>query len=183
MRVEMVRRNKRIGRGLLAGLAGGLMAAWTMNQFQAAYTRAVESPRERNAGERPREEALDSRTEAEAEDATMKAADKLARKLVHRPLSRQAKRRAGPVVHYAFGGAMGALYGATAELFPEVTYGFGTSFGAVLFAVADEVAVPALGLAEGAAAVPISSHLYALVSHLVYGAATEGVRRAALSKV
>jgi len=31
-----------VWKGLVAGLAGGLVASWTMNQFQAAWTRIQE---------------------------------------------------------------------------------------------------------------------------------------------
>ncbi len=156
------------------GLAGGLIASWTMNQFQALWLKASE--RMQAQPEAPQQQ---DQTEVAAEDATMKTADKLSRKLLHRPLSTEAKKKAGPAVHYVFGSAMGALYGAAAEMFPDVTRGFGTGFGAALFAVADEIAVPAFGLSGKPTEAPLSAHVYGLVSHLVYGATTEGVRRAA----
>ena len=170
----MRRRTRRLGRGLLAGLAGGLIASWTMNQFQTLWSQAA--GKMQRQPETPQQQ---DQTEVEAEDATMKAADKLSRKLLGRPLGTAAKKKAGPAVHYAFGTAMGALYGAAAEMFPDVTRGFGTGFGAALFAVADEIAVPALGLSGKPTEAPFSAHLYGFVSHLVYGATTEGVRRAA----
>ena len=49
----------------------------------------------------------------------------------------------------------------------------GLTFGAGLFALADEVAVPALGLSGKPNESPFSSHLYGLVSHLVYGISTD----------
>ena len=36
------RRHGDVLKGLVAGLAGGLVASWTMNQFQAAWTKATE---------------------------------------------------------------------------------------------------------------------------------------------
>jgi uncharacterized membrane protein YagU involved in acid resistance len=71
---------------------------------------------------------------------------------------------------------MGALYGLTTEYFPEASAGFGTMFGALLFALADEAAVPLTGLSGPPAEYPVSSHLRALASHVVYGASTEAVR-------
>jgi hypothetical protein len=53
----------------------------------------------------------------------------------------------------------------------------GVPFGAILFAGADEVALPALGLSDKPAAYPLSTHVYGLVSHAVYGVTTETVRR------
>ena len=57
------------------------------------------------------------------------------------------------------------------------TRGYGTAFGAALFAVADEVVVPAAGLSDQPTEIPMSLHALALFSHMVYGATTEGVRR------
>jgi uncharacterized membrane protein YagU involved in acid resistance len=100
----------------------------------------------------------------------MKAADKVSRNLLDRPLSKKQKKKVGPIVHYAFGTAMGAVYGVAAELFPEIApRGFGTGFGAALFAIADELAVPAFGLSGKPTEAPFSSHVYGLASHLVYG--------------
>ncbi len=170
----MRRRTQRIARGLLAGLAGGLIASWTMNHFQTLWSKASEHIDEDQPQLRQQEGS-----QAEKEDATMKAANKLNRALRERNLTWEEEKKAGPIVHYAFGSAMGALYGAAAEVFPDVTRGFGTGFGTTLFAVADEIAVPALGLSGSPTEAPLSSHLYGLVSHLVYGATTEAIRRAA----
>jgi putative membrane protein len=172
----MSRKYRRIGRGVVAGLAGGLIASWTMNQFQALWSKASE------AFEPEREQQQTSTSQAESEDATMKIADRLSRNLFHRSLTKEQKKRVGPAIHYAFGTAMGALYGIAAELFPDITTrGFGTGFGAALFTVADEIAVPAFGLSGKPTEASLSSHFYGLVSHLVYGATTEGIRRAAVA--
>jgi putative membrane protein len=65
-----------------------------------------------------------------------------------------------------------------AEVAPQVTIGAGVPFGAVFWVLADEVTVPLLGLAKGPAAYPVSTHVYALASHLVYGLTAEFSRRA-----
>jgi uncharacterized membrane protein YagU involved in acid resistance len=44
--------------------------------------------------------------------------------------------------------------------------------------LADEVTLPALGYSKSPMEFPLSTHVYALVSHLVYGWTTEIVRRA-----
>jgi uncharacterized membrane protein YagU involved in acid resistance len=61
---------------------------------------------------------------------------------------------------------------------PIVTIGNGVGFGTGVWLLADEVAVPAAGLSKPAQEVPLTTHIYALVSHLVYGWITETVRRA-----
>ena len=88
----------------------------------------------------------------------------------------QEKAKAGPIVHYAFGTVMGALYGVATEYFPDARAGFGTIFGTLLFALADEAAVPLAGLSGKPSEYPASSHLRALASHIVYGASAEAVR-------
>jgi hypothetical protein len=160
-------------KGLLAGMAGGLAASWTMNQFQSVWSRASEALCCQKEGPGAERQAQ----EGESEDATMKTAGRLARVVLQRELSHEEKKRLGPVVHYAFGTLMGACYGVAAEHRREVTKGYGTAFGTVLFAGADEIAVPALGLSGGPGEAPLSTHAYALVSHWVYGATAEAVRR------
>ena len=70
------------------------------------------------------------------------------------------------------------MYGAAAELAPEVAAGVGLPFGAVFWLVADEGAVPLLGLSKGPTEYPLSMHVYALASHLVFGLTAELVRAA-----
>jgi uncharacterized membrane protein YagU involved in acid resistance len=60
---------------------------------------------------------------------------------------------------------------------PVARLGFGSVFGAAVWAVMDEVAVPALGFAKPALEYPLSTHAYALASHVVYGVTTEAVSR------
>ena len=107
----------------------------------------------------------------------MKTADRISELLQGRHLTRDEKKKAGPVLHYAFGAIMGAVYGASVEVNPAANALAGIPFGAILFAAADEVALPALGLSDKPAAYPLSTHLYGLVSHAVYGVTTETVRR------
>lgn len=62
----MRRRTRRLGRGLLAGLAGGLIASWTMNQLQTWWSKAAGKMQRQPEAQRQQEQA-----EAEAENATM----------------------------------------------------------------------------------------------------------------
>lgn len=108
----------------------------------------------------------------------MKTAGAVAESVFDRPLSREEKKKASPFVHYVFGTTMGGAYGAAAEKLPDVKRGNGLPFGAAVFLGADEIAVPALGLAQQSLwETPIQDHVYSLASHLVYGATTELVRR------
>ena len=123
-------------------------------------------------------ESLSSSDSEPKEDATMKTADAIVSAVTGgRHLSLEAKQKGGPIVHYAFGALMGALYGMGAEYSSTVRSGFGTAFGSALFAGADLWAVPALGLSGSSSDAPISSLATPFSAHLVFGATTEGVRR------
>ena len=161
-------------KGAAAGLVGGLVASWTMNQFQAVWFKAAEAL-EKSNGE-PKAELQETSTSDE--NATVKAARAISEGVFGRELKENEKEFAGNAVHYAFGSTTGAFYGAMAEVTPEVTVGAGVPFGAAFWLAADETVVPLLGLAKGPTAYPVSTHAYALASHLVYGLTTELVRRA-----
>jgi uncharacterized membrane protein YagU involved in acid resistance len=106
----------------------------------------------------------------------VKAAGKLA-EMIGRPLSHEQKKKLGPVVHYSFCTLQGGVYGAVAEWSEGHGFIAGLTFGAALFVAADEVVVPALSLSPKPMESSISSHLYGLAAHLVYGVTTEVVRR------
>ena len=112
------------------------------------------------------------------DDATVKAAKAISEGVFGHRLKESEKKPAGAAVHYAFGTATGGLYGAAAEIAPEVTTGLGLPFGVAFWLVADEGAVPLLGLSKGPTEYPASTHAYALASHLVYGLTAEVTRRA-----
>ncbi len=163
-------KSKHLVSGALAGMAGGLTAAWLMNQFTTGpgkkLTELVQSDEEKQ------------QPSSDGEDATMKTADALVNTATGgRHLSYEGKSKGGPVVHYSFGALMGGLYGGLSEYAPFVRTGFGTLFGAALFVGADLIGVPAFHLSPPATEQPPSSLATPFASHLVYGAATELVRR------
>jgi len=158
-------------KGALAGAVGGLVASWTMNEFQKVWAAAEKQITGGNQGQGGQNGNED------AEDATMRTADRISQALQGHHLTKAEKKKAGPVVHYAFGALMGAVYGASVEVNPAANALAGIPFGAILFAAADEVVLPVLGLSDKPAAYPLSTHVYGLVSHAVYGVTTETVRR------
>ena len=167
-------------KGLAAGLVGGLVASWTMNRFQDVWMKVVESMEgSKGDGFAGRGgEGGGQQSSGEQDDATVKAASAISEGIFDHQLTKSEKKVAGPAVHYAFGTAVGGLYGAVAELAPEVTKGAGLPFGAAFWLVADEGAVPLLGLSKAPTEYPPSTHVYALASHFVYGLTAEVVRRA-----
>ena len=159
-------------RGAVAGLAGGLAAAWVMNLWTAgpgsALAERLETP----------EDKQQLAAISDGEDATMKTADDLSTILRHgQSLTKEEKAKDGPVVHYTYGALVGALYGTLAEYSPLVRSGFGTTYASLLFAGGDLVAVPALHLSKPVSAYPASSYAGPFTAHLVYGATLELVRR------
>lgn len=169
-------------KGVVVGLASGLVASWTMNQFQAAWMKLA-SNSEKSHGAQSMQPAEGSKGEEsqdakEQDDATVETAKAISRNVLGRELKESEKESAGAMVHYAFGTLTGGLYGGLAEVSPQVTAGAGIPFGAAFWLLADEVAVPALGLSKGPTEYPVSTHAYALASHLVYGMTAELSRRA-----
>ena len=171
------RRNEHhLAKGLVAGVVSGLLGTVMMTEFQNAWSKASKALKDSDASKNKQSE-LEKKSEQEKEDGTMKAIGKIA-ELAGHPLSHEQKEKFGPVVHYSFGALQGGLYGGMREMtgssdviLPALL------FGSVLFAAADEIAVPALGLSGKPSEYPLSSHLYGLASNLVYGLSTEMFRR------
>jgi putative membrane protein len=165
-------KQKSLMKGILAGMAGGLVAAWMMNQFMAGPGPKLQEAVEKAVGDPVPEPAGEPK-----EDATMKSADAIVHAATGDHLSWEQKEKGGPIVHYAFGVLTGGIYGGLAEYSGVVRSGFGTSFGGVLFSTADLLAVPAFGLAAGPSETPASSQTSPFAAHVVYGVTTELVRR------
>ena len=155
-------------RGVLAGVAGGLAASWVMNQFFVGLTKATEAIQKQQGQQHNQEQ--------KEEDSTMKVADTLASTAIGRHLTQEEKEIGGPIVHYAFGGLMGGVYGGLAEYSAASRIGFGTVFGSTLYAGADGVVVPALRLSKPVTEQPLSNLASHWVAHMVYGATVELVR-------
>jgi hypothetical protein len=159
-------RKNRVYKGVIAGSIGGLAASWIMTRFQTLLARAIEGQPDPHKGE--------------GEDATVKTAKKISSGVLNHPLSEREKKLAGPLVHYAYGAGIGALYGGLAQRYGATKSGFGTAYGAAAWVLGDEVAVPALGLGKKPAEIPAVRHFQTMAAHLVYGLTLEGVRRLTL---
>src|SRR5689334_11399471 len=123
-----------IMKGLIAGVAGGLLAAFLMEQFQAAWSAAAQAiaPSKKRGGRR-------------SDPATVKAANLVAEKVSGRKLPQEYKSLGGEAVHYGMGATSAAVYGVLAEVAPVVTIADGAAFGTSVWLLADELAVPATG--------------------------------------
>lgn len=177
-------------KGLAAGVVGGFVGAAVMNQFQALLGKVM-AGEERSHGAQSLQQGSPPRgvgrelralgKDEEDDDAAERLANAVSVGVSGRELPERAKEAAGVALHYAMGATSGAIYGALAEVVPQVTAGAGLPFGAGVWLVADEGVVPAAGLSKSAAEYPPAIHAYAFASHLVYGLTTELVRRAVRS--
>jgi hypothetical protein len=120
----------KVYKGLISGAIGGLAASWIMPRFQFLLAHAL---------------GHTDPHEGQGEDATVKTAQRISSALLGRELSAREKRTAGPLVHYAYGTGIGALYGGLAQKHQTTTLGFGSAYGATAWAFGDEIAVPASG--------------------------------------
>src|SRR5256885_1907079 len=93
-------------RGALLGLVGGLVAAGAMS-LAHRVARAIA----------PKAEAAPASRE---KDSTIKVASAIARQVGY-DLTEDQEPRASSIVHYAFGAAVAAIYGAAPRIGPRVT--------------------------------------------------------------
>ncbi len=168
-------REPNVWKGIVAGVAGGLAATWAMSEAQALWTRAVDGREPQSAA--GRHDARDWQERTEGQNSNEIAAQSIAEHTVGRRLDRRELAVGAAAAHYAFGTAAGALYGALAETAHPVTRGGGLGYGTFVWAGADEMAMPALGLSGPTTERPLEAHAQALMAHLVFGLTLETVRR------
>src|SRR5689334_14915781 len=125
-RQRSARDNDGVAVNVVSGLIGGLVAAYAMEHFQRALGRL--SP---EIGGAPGGGGQQYR-QPESQPATYTAADVVSRATTGHDVPAEHKPAAGAAVHYAFGGAVGAIYGAAAARTPDVTAWAGVPFGATV---------------------------------------------------
>jgi putative membrane protein len=176
MRPQRLRGRKQdVAVHVIAGLAGGLVASFAMERFQRALGRI--SP---EMGGAPGAGGQQYR-KPQSEPATYKAADIISRSVTGEPVDRDNKPVAASAIHYAFGGSVGAIYGAAAVNNPDIASWGGVPFGASVWLIADEMGIPLMGLAKKPSAYPLRDHAATLATHVLFGATTDAVRRMVLT--
>ena len=100
----------------------------------------------------------------------------LAERVAGHSLSGTSKAAATEAIHWGFGAAAGAIYGALVEFYPAASAKSGASFGLALMSLTHETALPALHLSEPADEQSPREHTSEAASHLLYGVVTERVR-------
>jgi putative membrane protein len=140
-------------KGLLAGTIAGLAATAAKSIVEQFYP-----PRTHGEPEPPEE-----------------LAEKIAGHSGH-SLDKQTKETAGEAIHWGFGVATGAAYGALAEFYPAVTAKEGATFGLTLMSLTHENALPAMGLSAPPEEQTPREHTSEAASHILYGMVAEKVR-------
>ncbi|HEY6413398.1 MAG TPA: DUF1440 domain-containing protein [Edaphobacter sp.] len=144
-------RPKSLAKGILAGLIGGLVATAAKSLAEKIYA---------------------PRTHGEPEPPEL-----LVKKVAGHELTVVQKKVSAKAIHWGFGAATGAAYGALAEYVPTVTSKDGASFGLALVTLTHQGALPALGLAARPGEQTAREKTSEMTSHIVYGVVTETVRR------
>ena len=164
-----------VWKGVIAGAAGGLAGCVAMNAFQRMWSKTAEGRApESTAGPH---DAREWQERQEGRNSNEMVAQFAAEHTIGRSLTRDELAVAAPVVHFAFGAAMGALYGYFVETGHRGGVKSGAQFGMSVWAAADEAAMPALGLSESTLHRPGELHTQSFASHVVFGVTTEVVRR------
>jgi hypothetical protein len=159
---------------MFAGALAGCAGTWAMNYAQRWWTRATgEAPPPSAAG---KHDAREWQERSEGRNSNELAAQALARPLLGRRLTRDELAVAAMLVHYSFGAAVGALYGAFVERSGRQRFRSGLGVGTALWLGADEIAMPLVGLSEPTTRRPVEMHLQSLAAHVVYGVVAERVR-------
>jgi putative membrane protein len=139
-------------KGLVAGLAAGVAAT-------AAKTLAEKFYPPRILGEPEPPELLSERIAGHSLDGTTKLV-------------------ASESIHWGFGAAAGAFYGALAEFYPKATSREGANFGLVLMTLTHEGLLPAAALSAPAEEQSMRERTSEAATHLLYGIVAEQVRKA-----
>lgn len=75
------------------------------------------------------------------------------------------------VLHYAYGAGWGALFGLAAERVPRLrTPGGAAAYGLFVWAVSENLLMPALRITAPPQRYPAYNHAYAIAGHLAYAA-------------
>lgn len=101
----------------------------------------------------------------------------LAEQVAGHALPEGQKQAATQGIHWGFGAAAGAIYGAAVEMEPSLGAWKGAAFGVTLNKITHESLLPKLGLVAPKEQQPAQERISEWVTHAVYGIFTDAVRR------
>lgn len=137
-------------KGLLAGLAAGIAATAAKSVAEKFYP-----PRIHGEPEPP---------------------ELLSERIAGHHLDEETRLIASETIHWGFGAAAGAFYGALAEFYPAVTGKEGANFGLTLMALTHGSALPAMSLSAPPDQQSEREQSSEAATHLIYGVVAERVR-------
>ena len=146
----MTKRERSIMKGALAGLIGGLAGAGAKMLAEELFPPRVQ-------GQTPPPVVL-------------------AEQLAGHPLSAKQQRIAVQGLHWGFGAAAGAVYGALVEVEPSLGAWKGAAFGLTLNRLTHESILPRMGLSALRETQPAQERISEWVTHAVYGIFTDSIR-------
>jgi hypothetical protein len=163
---------------VLGGLLGGLAGTLAMNYAQRMWTHAVDGTAPQSAA--GKHDARDWQERQEGRNANELAAQTVVTTFGGRRLTDDELAIAAPLIHFTFGAVAGAAYGCfvTRE---RHQFGSGAAFGAAVWLLADEIAMPMLGLSRPTTERSWEQHLQSLAGHIVFGTVAEMIRAAVLA--
>lgn len=176
------------GGALLVGAVAGLVGTVAMSSLEAVWTRyAPEALDPQGGGERLRRlknagwggwfhAQGEPRSHHWHRSPSERAVEAIGRSVGHKPSPRE-REVLGSAFHYGFGAAGGAAYGALAKRFPWLTASRGLLYGTLVWLLADELGMPAAGIADWPHQTPVRRHAYSLAAHFAYGLGLEQTRR------
>jgi len=144
-----------------------------MNYAQRLWTQAADGDAPRSAA--GKHDARDWQEREEGRNANELAAQAIANTIGGRPLTDRELAVAASLIHYSFGAAVGAIYGAFRRDDPRWLATRGAMFGTAVWLCADELAMPLLGLSRPTIERAVEKHLQSFAAHLVFGAVVEWV--------
>lgn len=149
---------------VLFGVAGGIAATWVMDKAMGLMSKT---------------EGEEARKKEEGAGGGEPATEVLARRIFEKGLKKEpteeAQKKLGKAIHWGYGAFWGGVLGAAHGRVPALTKAGGLVYGAAMWAVADEGATTVFRLTPPPQEYPLSTHVRALLGHLVYGATAEGV--------
>jgi putative membrane protein len=137
-------------KGLVAGLAAGVAATAAKSLAEKIYP-----PRIHGEPEPP---------------------ELLSERIAGHPLDHTTEHITAESIHWGFGAAAGAFYGALAEFYPAATSKEGANFGLVLMALTHQSVLPAMGLSTPAEQQSGREQTSEAATHLIFGVVAERVR-------
>ncbi len=164
-------------RGLVIGLAGGLVGTAVMGGFWGVLQKVAGSdPRAatREGDAHPLDDISLIGKHAGDDESSTAAVGRIAyeRLAGSPPESDETKATLSYVVHYGFGALHGGMYGAWSEGLDQAPFTSGSLYGTGLWLSSDEAAISLLGLAPGPGKYPLAQHASRLGAHLAYGIGT-----------